>query len=76
MARHMLRTHAWTESEILLAERVLRHDGSRRKASIVPTLQRFATRQPPEEKEAWARLTQMLESNEELVNALHSLLAL
>ena len=76
MARHMLRTHAWTESEILLAERVLRHDGSRRKASIVPTLQRFAMRQPPEEKEAWARLTQMLESNEELVTALHSLLAL
>ena len=49
---------------------------SRQKASIVPTLQRFATRQPPEEKEAWARLTRMLESNEELVNALHSLLAL
>ena len=76
MARHLLRKHAWTEAEIVLAERVLRHDGSRRRTAILETLERFAANQSAEEKKAWARLLDMLKNNEGLVDALHVLLAL
>jgi len=76
MARHLLRTNNWDTSEILLAERIIRHDGTRHKASIIPTLKTFVSRQAESEQEAWHRLIAMLEKDEKLVDALLALIAL
>lgn len=75
-ARHILRKKSWSEPEIVLAERILRHDGSRRKETVLPTLRRFAANQEEEERIAWARLIQMLETDETLIDALLALLSL
>lgn len=76
LARHILTQNKWSPEEILLAERVLRHDGARRQSSILPTLRYFAATQPPSEAVAWARLLGSLQEDERLVECLHVLLSL
>ena len=63
MARHYLRETGWTEPQMRMAERVLRHDGSRRSSAALATLQRFAdVRDEPNEREAWRALVERLEA--------------
>lgn len=76
LARHILTQNQWSPEEILLAERVLRHNGARRQSSILPTLMGFAATQPPSEAAAWARLLGSLQEDAQLVECLNALLAL
>ena len=76
VARHMLLNNAWSAEEVLLAERVLRHDGTRRRDTVLPTLTQFASRQSGAESEAWQRLLDTLREDGRLIDALHALLAL
>jgi len=79
-ARHLLRRAGWSEAEIVLAERVMRHDGTRRRESVLPTLTTFAERHADSgntgEHEAWTRLIEMLRTDPALVDAVAALLTL
>jgi len=76
MARHYLKKAGWVEAEMLLAERVLRHNGSR---GIRPlsTLKTFAEgRTEATERAAWARLIERIEGDAQQEEALGALLSL
>lgn len=77
VARHALRQAGWRESEITMAERILRHDGSRRSPQVLTILQAYAERQTDDgEREAWERLTHTIEADPSLADAVVALLAL
>ena len=76
MGRHLLKQAGWKDAEILMAERVLRHDGNRRVESVRPTLERFVAGRDDAEKAAWDPLMATLDQNVQLVEALAALLKL
>ena len=76
-ARHYLKQAGWNDASIAMAERILRHDASRRAPAVVATLRGYAARQQaPSEQMAWAEIVGWIEADDRQVEALIALLAL
>lgn len=77
VARHNLKVAGWRDPEIVMAERILRHDGSRRSPQVLAVLQAYTAQQTEgAEREAWELLTASIQADSGLADALVALLAL
>lgn len=77
VARHMLARAGWTEPEIGMATRVLRHNASRRSPRVLEVIRAFASAiDEPGERASWDTLVGRLEADPAQRDALVALLAL
>jgi hypothetical protein len=77
VARHTLRQAGWTEPEITLVTRVLRHDSCRGDGQVLRVLSSFRDlRSDPAERGEWDGLVARVEGDPQLAPALWALLAI